>query len=201
MFDGYETYGLVPVMGPAVHQFLPPERRSTSAAYWQRRWLDGRRAGRSRRRCGLLRSKAHPYALDLVLRRFCWASRNIVELLVPAYLVASLPGAAIVAEFWPPATRGRAGGVLHAAYGVGLLTASGIWLLLNPLGQSSWRYMFVIGILPAFLYVRCCVDEPAIWIAASRDRRKGARATSDGSWLSSRQRTTAVYDSSYLVRP
>src|SRR5208283_1242677 len=58
------------------------------------------------------------------------------------------PGAAIVAEFWPPASRGRAGGVLHAAYGVGLLLAAGIWLLLNRLGTSSWRYMFVIGILP-----------------------------------------------------
>jgi MFS family permease len=84
------------------------------------------------------------------------------------------PGAAIVAELWPPASRGRVGGALHAAYGVGLLLASGIWLLLNPLGPSSWRYMFMIGIIPAFLllYVRRWVDEPALWVASNRDRRE-----------------------------
>jgi len=68
-------------------------------------------------------------------------------------------------------------GVLHAAYGVGLLLAAGIWLLLNRLGTSSWRYMFVIGILPALLllYVRRCVDEPALWIAANRNRQQAQK--------------------------
>ncbi len=87
------------------------------------------------------------------------------------------PGAAIVAEFWPPASRGRAAGTLHSAYGVGMLVASGIWLLLNPLGPSSWRYVFVIGILPAFLllYVRRRVDEPALWLAANRERQEAQK--------------------------
>jgi len=92
------------------------------------------------------------------------------------------PGAAIVAEFWPPASRGRAAGALHSAYGFGLLLASGIWLLLNPLGTSSWRYMFVIGILPAFLllYVRRWVDEPALWVAANQDRREAQKRLDTG---------------------
>src|SRR5215831_2757630 len=33
MFDGYETYGLVLVMAPAVHQLLPPERLPRAAVY------------------------------------------------------------------------------------------------------------------------------------------------------------------------
>src|ERR1700688_2948246 len=33
MFDGYETYGLVLVMGPAVHQFLPPDRLPRASIY------------------------------------------------------------------------------------------------------------------------------------------------------------------------
>jgi MFS family permease len=33
MFDGYETYGLVLVMGPAVHQLLPPERLPRAPVY------------------------------------------------------------------------------------------------------------------------------------------------------------------------
>jgi MFS family permease len=87
------------------------------------------------------------------------------------------PGAAIVAEFWPPVSRGRAAGALHAAYGVGLLLASGIWLLLNPFRPSAWRYLFAIGILPAFLllYVRRWVDEPALWVAANRGRQEAQK--------------------------
>jgi len=87
------------------------------------------------------------------------------------------PGAAIVAESWPPVSRGRAGGALHAAHGVGLLLASGVWLFLNPLGSSSWRFMFVIGIVPAFLllYVRRWVDEPALWVTANCGRREARK--------------------------
>ena len=161
------------------------ERPSTLAACWQPRWLDGRRAGSQQ---ALLRTTSGEgallccrcYAVFTGLAAMSWSywSLLIFRFLTGLGLGAEWgPGAAIVAEFWPPATRGRAGGALHAAYGVGLLLASGIWLLLNPLGQSSWRYMFVIGILPAFLllYVRRCVDEPAIWIAASRVRREAQK--------------------------
>jgi len=58
-----------------------------------------------------------------------------------------------------------------------LFLATGIWLLLNPLGPSSWRYMFVIGILPAFLllYVRRWVHDPALWVAANRRRREARK--------------------------
>ena len=34
---------------------------------------------------------------------------------------------------------------------VGLLLASAIWLFVSRLGQSSWRYMFLVGVLPALL--------------------------------------------------
>lgn len=44
------------------------------------------------------------------------------------------PGTAIVAEFWPPSLRGRTGGALHAALGVGFFLASGIWFFVNRLG-------------------------------------------------------------------
>lgn len=84
------------------------------------------------------------------------------------------PGAALVAESWPAESRGRADGALHAAYGVAFLVAFGIWAVLNPFGPSSWRLMFVIGILPAFvlLYVRRQVDEPALWVAANAHRHE-----------------------------
>lgn len=188
MFDGYETYGLVLVMGPAVHQLLPPERLPRAPVYiggllaatmigWAAGGVTAGIAADYLGRRRTLMLSILCYAVFTGLAAMSWGYWSLLtfRFLTGLGLGAEWgPGAAIVAEFWPPASRGRAGGALHAAYGVGLLVASGIWVLLSPLGQSSWRYMFLIGILPAFLllYVRRCVDEPAIWIAASRDRRE-----------------------------
>jgi MFS family permease len=104
------------------------------------------------------------------------------------------PGTAMVAEFWPPSFRGRAGGALHAALGVGFFLASGVWLLVNPFGPSSWRYMFVIGVLPAFvlLYVRRVVHDPPLWIAAN-DQRREARKRLELGVVSQEQRKLAQF--------
>jgi MFS family permease len=187
MFDGYESYALVLVMMPAVRQLISPEKLPKAALYvggllavTLLGWATGGIAAGvladyfGRRRTLMLSILC--YALFAGLAALSW---NYWSLLIFRFLTGLGlgaewgPGAAIVAEFWPPASRGRAAGALHAAYGVGLLLASGIWLLLKTVGPSSWRYMFVIGILPAFLllFVRRWVDEPAIWTAANRVRR------------------------------
>jgi MFS family permease len=191
MFDGYETWALVLVMTPAVGQLLSPERLSKASIYagglltvtllgWA---AGGITAGVladyiGRRR--MLMFSILCYAGFAGLTALSWNYWSLLAFRFCTGIGLGAewgPGAAIVAEFWPPASRGRAAGTLHSAYGVGLLLASGIWLLLNPLGPSSWRYMFVIGILPAFLllYVRRWVDEPALWVAANRDRREAQR--------------------------
>jgi MFS family permease len=87
------------------------------------------------------------------------------------------PGTAMVAEFWPSLVRGRAAAVLQSAFGFGFLLASAIWLVVGPLGAASWRYMFLLGILPAFLllYIRTHVQEPALWVTAA-ERRRAARS-------------------------
>jgi MFS family permease len=187
MFDGYETYALVLVMLPAVHQLLPPERLPRAPVYigglltatmvgWA---VGGVAAGVVADYVGRKRTLMFSILCYAVFAGLAAISWNYWSLLIFRFLTGLGlgaewgPGAAIVAEFWPPASRGRAGGALHAAHGLGLLLASGIWLLLNPIGPSSWRYMFIIGILPAFLllYVRQGVEEPALWVAADRGRR------------------------------
>jgi MFS family permease len=191
MFDGYETYALVLVMAPAVRQILSPERLPRASIYiggllsvtllgWAVGGVAaGVRADYVGRRRTLMLSILC-YAVSAGLTALCW---NYWSLLIFRFFTGLGlgaewgPGAAIVAEFWPPASRGRAAGALHAAYGVGLLLASGIWLLVNPLGPLAWRYMFVIGILPAFLllYIRRWVDEPALWLAANRGRQEAQK--------------------------
>jgi MFS family permease len=191
MFDGYETWALVLVMMPAVRQLLSPGRLPKASIYvgglltvTLLGWAAGGIAAGvladyvGRRRMLMLSILCYAVFAGLTALSWNYWSLLAFRFCTGIGLGAEWgPGAAIVAEFWPPASRGRAAGVLHSAYGVGLLLASGIWLLLNPLGPSSWRYMFVIGILPAFLllYVRRWVDEPAMWVAANRDRREAQR--------------------------
>jgi MFS family permease len=191
MFDGYESYALVLVMTRAVRQLLSPEGLPKASIYaggllavTLLGWAAGGVAAGvladylGRRRTLMLSILCYAVFAGLAALSWNYWSLLIFRFLSGLGLGAEWgPGAAIVAEFWPPASRGRAAGVLHAAYGVGLLLASGIWLLLNPLGPSSWRFMFAIGILPALLllYVRRFVDEPALWIAANRNRQEAQK--------------------------
>lgn len=80
-------------------------------------------------------------------------------------------GNTLLAEHLKPRTRGRGLGFLAGSFGVGFLIATGIWLVINT-GPGSWRWMFVIGILPAVLawYVRTKVEEPETWVRARTDR-------------------------------
>jgi MFS family permease len=197
LFDGYETYALVLVMGSAVHQLLPHDRLPRASVYvggllaatmlgWA---AGGITAGIladyfGRRRTLMLSILCYAVFSGLAAISWDYWSLLAFRFLTGLGLGAEWgPGAAIVAEQWTPGSRGRAGGALHAAYGVGMLLASGIWLFVNPLGRSSWRYMFVIGILPALLllYVRRWVEEPAVWMAASRDRRDAQQRVQMGS--------------------
>ena len=191
MFDGYETYAIVLVMAQAVGQLLPSEKLPTLSVYMGGLlaatllgWAIGGVAagvltdyiGRKR----MLMISILWYAVFAGLTAF---SPNYWFLLVFRFLTGLGlgaewgPGTAIVAESWPTSLRGRAGGALHAALGVGFFLASSIWLFVNPLGSSSWRYMFVIGILPAFLllYVRRAVHDPALWLAANNRRREARK--------------------------
>jgi MFS family permease len=208
MFDGYEGFALVLVMTPAVRQLLTPDRLPSTSIYaaglltatllgWA---LGGVAAGVMADYLGRKRTLMLSILCYAVFAGFTALSWDYWSLFICRFCTGLGlgaewgPGAAIVAELWPPASRGRAGGVLHAAYGVGLLVASGLWALLSPLGPSSWRLMFAIGILPAFLllYVRRQVDEPALWLAANEDRREALQRVAAGS-DSSQDRAAAQF--------
>ena len=87
------------------------------------------------------------------------------------------PGTAILGESWPSRSRGRAASVLQSAFAMGLVLASGVWLYVAPFGPSAWRYMFLIGVLPALsvLWIRTSVRDSDVWLAA-RERRQLARS-------------------------
>jgi MFS family permease len=214
MFDGYETYALVLVMGVAARDLLPPDVLPHVSVYmggllaatllgWA---TGGVGAGVltdyiGRKRMLMISILWYAVFTGLTALSPSYGSLLVFRFLTGIGLGAEWgPGTAIVAEFWPPSLRGRAGGVLHAALGVGFFLASGIWLLVNPLGSSSWRYMFVIGILPAFflLYVRRAVHDPALWVAA-HNRRREARKRLEMGGLSPQDRQLAQFTITHVL--
>lgn len=214
MFDGYETYAIVLVMAQAVSQLLPREKLPTLSVYmggllaatllgWA---MGGVAAGVLTDYIGRKRMLMMSILWYAVFAGLTALSPNYWFLLVFRFLTGLGlgaewgPGTAIVAEFWPSALRGRAGGALHAALGVGFFLASGVWLLVNPLGRSSWRYMFVIGILPAFLllYVRRAVHDPALWVAAN-DRRREAKKRLEMGVVSQADRKLAQFTMTHIL--
>lgn len=86
-------------------------------------------------------------------------------------------GTAIVAETWPTSARAKALGVMQSGYGAGFFLAAALWLFIQPIaGPEGWRWMFVIGVLPAvaLLYIRRQVPESKLWLEAVAHEQKDA---------------------------
>lgn len=84
-------------------------------------------------------------------------------------------GSALTMETIPAASRGFVSGLLQAGYPSGYFLASlAVYLLYDRLG---WRYMFMIGVIPAILvfFIRRGVDESPNW---ARKTALGADGTS-----------------------
>jgi MFS family permease len=78
---------------------------------------------------------------------------------------------------WPDHARGKGGGLLQCGAGIGGILASAVWLLIGGMGPSAWRWMYLIGVLPAFivLWIRRNIPESTRWEEAN-ERRREARA-------------------------
>lgn len=77
-------------------------------------------------------------------------------------------GAALVAETWPSALRGRALGIVQSSWAVGYAISAVVAGLV--LSHASWRWVFFCGVLPAGLvfWIQSHVPEPQIWERAHR---------------------------------
>jgi len=93
-------------------------------------------------------------------------------------------GAALVAEAVPEGRRVLAGVIMQTASPLGIVLASalnyqiaGVWFASDP--QSSWRYVFLAGLLPVLvaLAVRLFLRESAHWTRARPARSAPRRAS------------------------
>lgn len=122
------------------------------------------------------------YALFTGLTAFAWDFWSFGALrFITGIAIGSewSTGIALVAETWPNRAPPKGCGFLQSAFGGGALLAAMVWFILSatdPLGAESWRFIFIVGALPAFavLYLRRALEESERWMIAVKQHHWAA---------------------------
>ncbi|HEY1933365.1 MAG TPA: MFS transporter [Acetobacteraceae bacterium] len=190
LFDGFEIFALFLTVGFAVHQLLPageaaqtPRFAGYVLAATVFGWATGGVIGGiiadyiGRKRTMILTILAYSLTTGLSAVAWNWESFALLRFLVGVGIGSEwATGASIVSEVWPDHARGKGGGMLQAGAGFGGLAASLVWLGIGGLGPNAWRYMYLVGALPALitLWVWRTIPESPRWENANA-RRQEAR--------------------------
>jgi len=199
IFDGYETYALVAVLPTALRSLLSPEQLKTPAIWagtaigatllgWG---IGGLVGGTLADYVGRKRVMIASVLLYAGLSGLTALSPSFLALIALRFATGMAMGSewstgvAMVAETWPDRARAKGAGFLQSGFGWGTLLAAVIWWLVSrwsPLGDQSWRLMFVIGAIPAVftLYIRRAMAESEAWLKAVRERRWAATEAQRG---------------------
>ena len=109
------------------------------------------------------------FALFTGLAAFAFSAGFVigVRFLAGTGLGGAIPvDGALLTEYAPARLRGRMGGSLPLAFPLGIFAAAGVGLLIVP--TLGWRWLFVVGVLPALLtyFVRRGIPESPRWLAS-----------------------------------
>lgn len=187
MFDGFETYALILTAGPALRQLLDPSQHGQIPAYigtiiaitllgWG---LGGLLGGIladyiGRKRTMIIAILAYSVMTGLSALSFDWISFAILRFLVGVAIGSEwATGTSMIAELWPDRARGKGAGLMQCGLGLGFFLASLAWLFIAPHGEGAWRYMYLLGVLPALitLWIRIAIPESKLWEAANAKRK------------------------------
>jgi MFS family permease len=186
LFDGFENYALILTAGVALRDLLLPEQLPRISFYIGAiiavnlvGWGIGGMLGGvladyiGRKRMMLIAIMS--YAVMTGLSAFAWSfwSLAILRLMVGVAVGSEwATGSSMMAELWPDRARGKGAGLMQCGLGLGFFLASLMWLLLAPLGAHAWRYMFLLGVLPALLtlWIRRAIPESALWESVKAKR-------------------------------
>src|SRR6202008_3195291 len=179
VFDGYETYALIISVGVALRQLLDPASygqipvyAGTVIALTLLGWAIGGLIGGvvadyvGRKRAMILAILAYSILTGLSAFAWDWLSFAVLRFLVGLAIGSEwVTGTSIVSELWPDKARGKGGAFLQAGYPIGSILASGVWLAIGTSGPDAWRYMFLIGVLPALIvfWIRRNIPESPRW--------------------------------------
>jgi MFS family permease len=87
-------------------------------------------------------------------------------------------GAVLISETWPAAHRNKAISIMQSGWAIGYISAALMAALVlgaPGAGPSAWRWLFVVGVLPALftLWIRRNVPEPEAWKTRGAKSRLG----------------------------
>jgi MFS family permease len=186
-FDGFEVFALILTVGVALHQLLDPSQYQLIPAYAGAviaitvfGWGIGGLLGGvladylGRKRSMTLTILAYSVLTGLSALSWDWLSFAALRFLVGLAIGSEwATGASITAELWPDNARGKGGAFLQSGYPIGSILASGVWLAIGTSGPGAWRYMYLIGVLPALVvfWIRRNIPESPQWEESNRRRR------------------------------
>ena len=196
LFDGYETYALILTVGVALHQLLTPAHYASipfyagvTIAVTLLGWGVGGVVGGvladyiGRKRMMIYAILAYSLVTGLTALSWSWTSFLILRFITGLAIGSEWgTGTAMMAEMWPDHARGKGAGLMQCGLGIGFFVASAVWYFVSAHGPGAWRYMFVLGIIPALvtLWIRRGISEPELWTATDRRRRAALRARAAG---------------------
>jgi MFS family permease len=101
-------------------------------------------------------------------------------------------GAALVAETWPSAWRGRALGIVQSSWAIGYALAALVAGVV--LSRANWRWVFFVGVVPALVtvWIQHDVPEPEVWKAQVRKTRSERGSQNAARWRDSLPRLIAL---------
>jgi MFS family permease len=190
IFDGYEALALVVVIAPLMHTVLTPAQAASTPVYaglvigitllgWGVGGMVGGVLADYVGRKRMMLWSVFLYAVFSGLTAFAdtfWVLGALRFLTGLAMGSEWSTGVALLSETWPERARAKGAGFLQSGFGWGTMIAAVVWYVLSsthPLGEQSWRLMFVLGAVPALfvLYIRRGVDESEKWQTAVRQKR------------------------------
>lgn len=207
LFDGFETYALILTAATVLHQLDPGAPAGqvsfltgVTIAVTLLGWGIGGMLGGvfadyfGRRRTLLISMVMYAAFTGLTAASWSWASFLVLRFITGFALGSEWgTGASLIAEMWPAHARAKAAGLMQCGLGLGFFIASCCWYFVAPVGPSAWRYMFLIGVLPALfaLWMRRTVPESDRWQGAQRHRDDLRRR--DAGSLTERERSYTTF--------
>lgn len=187
-FDGYETFALI-TTGPASLRDLLPKSElphlskyfgyllAVSLAGWTVGGVAGGFAGDRLGRRRTMIGAVVLYGLFTGLSALAgnWQTLAVTRFLTGLGIGAEWAvGVSLLQEVLPAHARTRGAGLLQGTFSAGGLIVSLLWVVFNSGDMVSWRYVYLVGVLPAFLVValRRVIPESRKW---STHRRSSAR--------------------------
>lgn len=196
LFDGYETYALILTVSLSFHELLPAARYKSIPFYagmaiaitllgWGLGGIVGGIVADyiGRKRMLIYAILAYSMVTGFTALAWSWMSFIILRFIVGLALGSEWStGTSMVAEMWPENHRGKGAGLMQCGLGIGFFAASAVWFFVSGLGPSAWRWMYVIGILPALAtwWIRRGMIEPEKWAVSDRKRREAVAANKRG---------------------